>query len=86
MADKDLIRIEKDGNQMEVDERRFRLFYQSVGYKRIIENDEGQKITMQSKKEDIVSALVDAGIEYDPKDTKEELLKKLQGDELGEGE
>lgn len=80
MAEQELIKIEKDGNVLSVDERRFRLFYQSVGYKRVVENDEGQKITMQSKKEDIVSALVEAGIEHDPKDTKEELLKKLEGE------
>ena len=83
MAEQELIKIEKDGNVLEMDERRFRLFYQSVGYKRVVENDEGQKITLQSKKEEIESALVEAGIEYDPKDKKEVLLKLLQGDESG---
>lgn len=80
MADKELIRIEKDGNVLEMDERRFRLFYQNVGYKRVVENEEGEKITMASNKDEIVTALVEAGIEHDPKQKKEDLLKLLNGE------
>lgn len=80
MAEQELIKIEKEGNVLEVDERRFRIFYKSVGYKRVVEDEEGEKITMKSTKADIVAELEKREIEHNPEDKKEDLLKLLEGE------
>jgi hypothetical protein len=80
MAEQELIKIEKNGNVLEVDERRFRIFYKGVGYKRVVENEEGEKLSMKSKKEEIVAELEKREIEHNPEDKKEDLLKLLEGE------
>lgn len=80
MAEQELIKIEKNGNVLEVDERRFRIFYKGVGYKRVVENEEGEKLSMKSKKEEIVAELEKREIEHNPEDKKEDLLKLLGGE------
>lgn len=72
-----LIKIEKNGNVLEVDERRFRIFYKGVGYKRVIKDEEGKKLTKKSTKVDIIVELEAQGIEHDPEQTKDELLALL---------
>lgn len=76
----ELIKIEKNGNVLEVDERRFRIFYKGVGYKRVVENEEGEKLSMKSTKADIVAELEKREIEHNPEDKKEDLLKLLEGE------
>lgn len=76
----ELIKIEKNGNVLEVDERRFRIFYKGVGYKRVVENEEGEKLSMKSTKAEIVAELEKREIEHNPEDKKEDLLKLLEGE------
>lgn len=80
MAEQELIKIEKNGNVLEVDERRFRIFYKGVGYKLVVEDEEGEKISMKSTKADIIAELERREIEHNPEDKKEDLLKLLEGE------
>lgn len=77
MAEQELIKIEKGGNVLEVDERRFRIFYKPVGYKRVVEDEEGKKLTKKSTKAEIIAELEKQEIEHDPEQTKDELLALL---------
>lgn len=77
MAEQELIKIEKNGNVLEVDERRFRIFYKGVGYKRVVETEDGVKLTKKSTKAEIIAELEAQQIEHDPEQTKDELLALL---------
>lgn len=59
MAEKELITIERDGNELEVDERRFRLFYKPLGWVR--------QTVKESTKAEVVEELKKREMDFDPK-------------------
>lgn len=59
MAEKELITIERDGNELEVDERRFRLFYKPLGWVR--------QTVKELTKAEVVEELKKREMDFDPK-------------------
>lgn len=67
-----MIEIIKDGKVIQATEKAYRVVYKGLGYKPY--NPELDDIT----KDEIMARLDEEGIEYNPRDRKEELYKLLQ--------
>lgn len=67
-----MIRVKKGDKIIDVTEKAYRVVYKDVGYKPY--NPELDNIT----KDEIMAKLDEEGIEYNPRDRKEDLYKLLQ--------
>ncbi|WP_214857923.1 hypothetical protein [Exiguobacterium sp. s191] len=58
MADSDIITIERDGYELDVTERDFRLYYKPLGWT--------QKTVVEMTREEVIAELDRLGANYDP--------------------
>lgn len=96
MADKLVIIKKEGKKALEVSERLYRVYYKGLGYKlaeaddvKVVDDndqkpeaDEGDQETALDEltKAQIVERLKEKGVEHNPRDTKEVLLKLLEGE------
>jgi len=76
MAKEELFTIERDGDELQIDERRFRLFYQPLGWVR--------QSVKQLTKAEIVEELKKRDVNFDEKQKVAELRALLDGVIAGE--
>lgn len=72
MAKQELFTIERDGQELEMDERRYRLFYQPLGWVR--------QTVKQLTKAEVVEELKKRDVNFDPKDKVADLRELLDAE------